>query len=141
MTTTRIILFIIITVIVASVILAKAGMDYHQIKLRDQESVKSQFWIHLFGAYLIALPLYLLSIIVTISVGWNQFTWFLAFLGIYFLIFDYTLNIIRNKPLLYIGKTDVVDQTFQWIARRTSIPVEQVALLLKVLTLSIIFCL
>jgi hypothetical protein len=125
---------IIYATLFASIVVAKAIHDNSMIRLRDKESKEDQLKVHGAGAYLIAFCLFCLTFT---GLNWESLENFFFLASLFWLFFDYTLNIFRGKPLLYVGYTDVIDKSIRHVSLKIKTKPETTGLLLKALTVSI----
>jgi len=100
--------FILILLIV--IVFIKAAADGYNYKYNTAENEKDKTFYgivyHIFGLLLIAHCLLFVFFGLNIT---NFFILVSGFALIYFGIFDAIYNRITGRPLLYIGKTDIID--------------------------------
>lgn len=124
------------TVFVTIIAYAKAQMDSCHFRLREKENKKDQMMVHIYGAFLIFLPIVIFSL-------WTWGFVFLAFkftlvsLAIYFIVFELILNKLRGKPLLEVGTVWIFDVWVRKLASKTECEEEKLMVAIKGLILAI----
>lgn len=124
------------TVFVTIIAFAKAQMDSCHFRLREKENKKDQMMVHIYGAFLIFLPIVLFSLW-TFGFVFLAVKFILVSLSIYFIVFELILNKLRGKPWLEVGSTWVIDVWVRKLAIKMECEEERLMIAIKGLILAI----
>lgn len=129
-----------IGILVLFVILKVSG-DSAQIKLVNEGYTspsykKLQFIWHSSGSA-IQVCLFILVLSKYVSSPELLVRYFMIAQTIYWIVFDAILNIVRGKPLFYVGKTDIIDKLLRRVSNYFKSSPELTTIIIKLIVLSI----